>query len=69
MLAAKIFGWHAVLRPGKPMENAICESFNGRFRDECLNENWFIDIEDAKVIIEEWRQNYNTVRPQVHWGE
>jgi len=51
------------------MENAICESFNGRFRDECLNENWFIDIEDAKVIIEEWRQNYNTVRPQVHWGE
>jgi putative transposase len=35
------------IRPGKPMENAVCESFNGKFRDECLNENWFVDLEDA----------------------
>lgn len=51
------------IRPGKPMENAICESFNGRFRDECLNENWFLDIQEARTIIEDWRQDYNTARP------
>lgn len=51
------------IRPGKPMENAICESFNGKFRDECLNEGWFTDINHAKVIIEEWLKDYNTARP------
>lgn len=56
------------IQPGKPMENAICESFNGRFRDECLNEHWFVDIEDARFIIEEWRQDYNTVRPHGSLG-
>ena len=51
------------IAPGKPMENAICESFNGRFRDECLNENWFSDLEHATGVIEEWREDYNRRRP------
>lgn len=51
------------IRPGKPMENAICESFNGRFRDECLNENWFLDLDHATQVIEEWRTDYNEKRP------
>jgi putative transposase len=51
------------IRPGKPVENAYIESFNGKFRDECLNENWFIDLEDAKNKIETWRLDYNRVRP------
>lgn len=51
------------IRPGKPMENAICESFNGRFRDECLNETWFLDLEHAKGTIEDWRIDYNEARP------
>lgn len=56
------------IRPGKPMENAICESFNGKFRDECLNENWFVDIADARLIIESWREDYNAVRPHGSLG-
>ena len=51
------------IRPGKPMENAYIESFNGRFRDECLNTNWFINLKHAREIIEEWRKDYNEVRP------
>lgn len=51
------------ITPGKPMENAICESFNGKFREECLNEHWFRNIDEAHQIIEEWRCDYNTVRP------
>jgi len=51
------------IRPGKPIENAYAESFNGRLRDECLNINWFISIRDAKEIIEAWRQDYNQARP------
>jgi putative transposase len=51
------------IRPGKPVENAYIESFNGRFRDECLNEHWFLTIAHAKGIIESWRIEYNTVRP------
>jgi putative transposase len=57
------------IRPGKPMENAICESFNGKFRDECLNENWFSDIQDARRIIEDWREDYNTARPHGSLGQ
>lgn len=56
------------IAPGKPMENAICESFNGRFRDECLNENWFVDIQEARHVIEEWRADFNTVRPHSSLG-
>jgi putative transposase len=51
------------IQPGKPIQNAFIESFNGRFRDECLNENWFTDLEDAKRTIEAWRIQYNTERP------
>ena len=51
------------IRPGKPIENAFIESFNGRFRDECLNTNWFISLKHARSIIEEWRNDYNEVRP------
>lgn len=51
------------IRPGKPTENALIESFNGRVREECLNENWFLSIEDAREKIEAWRQHYNHDRP------
>ncbi len=51
------------IRPSKPIENAYAESFNGRFRDECLNTNWFITLKHARDIIEEWRKDYNEVRP------
>jgi putative transposase len=51
------------IRPGKPIENAYVESFNGKCRDECLNEHWFVSLADAKALIEAWRIDYNTVRP------
>lgn len=50
-------------RPGKPTDNALIESFNGRCREECLNQNWFLSLEDAQEKIEEWRCHYNQVRP------
>lgn len=53
----------AFIRPGKPVENAFVESFNGKFRDECLNENWFISLRDAQEKIEAWRRDYNCNRP------
>jgi len=56
------------IRPGKPVENAYIESFNGRFRDECLNEHWFLTIEHARRIIEEWRIDYNNERPHSSLG-
>jgi putative transposase len=51
------------IQPGRPMQNGYVESFNGRFRDECLNANWFVNILDAKQKIEKWRVEYNTERP------
>ncbi len=51
------------IRPGKPIENAYVESFNGRLRDECLNTNWFMNLRHAREIIEDWRVDYNEVRP------
>ncbi len=51
------------IQPGKPVENAYVESFNGRFRDECLSENWFLNLNDAKEKIEAHRIDYNEVRP------
>ena len=51
------------IQPGKPIENAFAESFNGRLRDECLNTNWFLNVKHAREIIENWRKDYNTVRP------
>jgi putative transposase len=56
------------IRPGKPIENAYIESFNGRFRDECLNEHWFLTMAHARRIIESWRIEYNTVRPHSSLG-
>jgi putative transposase len=51
------------ITPGKPVENAYAESFNGRLRDECLNTNWFMNLKHARNIIEDWRKDYNEVRP------
>jgi putative transposase len=51
------------ITPGRPVENAYIESFNGRFRDECLNEHWFRSLDEARGTIEDWRQDYNEVRP------
>lgn len=51
------------IRPGKPIENAFVESFNGRFRDECLNINWFVSLKHARDVIEDWRIDYDEVRP------
>ena len=51
------------IRPGKPIENALAESFIGRLRDECLNANWFMNLKHARDIIEDWRRDYNEVRP------
>ncbi len=56
------------IEPGKPIENAYIESFNARFRDECLNENWFTSLGDARQKIEEWRQDYNQRRPHSSLG-
>jgi putative transposase len=56
------------IRPGKPVENAFIESFNGKFRDECLNENWFTSLQDAKEKIGEWRKDYNRYRPHSSLG-
>jgi putative transposase len=50
-------------RPEKPIDNAYIESFNGSYRDECLNINWFLSLEDAREKIEEWRREYNEWRP------
>ena len=54
--------WHTI-QPGRPMENGYVESFNGRFRDECLNENWFSSLADARQKIAQWKQDYNERRP------
>jgi len=56
------------IRPGKPVENAFAESFIGRFRDECLNENWFFSLKHARYIIESWRIDYNEDRPHGSLG-
>jgi putative transposase len=56
------------IRPGKPIENAYIESFNGKFRDECLNEHWFQSVAAAQHLIELWRRDYNEVRPHSALG-
>jgi putative transposase len=56
------------VRPGNPNENAYIESFEGKFRDECLNEHWFITVARARSIIEAWRIEYNTERPHSSLG-
>ena len=59
--------WHYIA-PGKPMQNAFVESFNGRMRDECLNEHIFTSLAEARHIVEAWRIDYNTVRPHGRLG-
>lgn len=51
------------ITPGKPVENTFIESFNGKFRDECLNMHWFMSLAHARRIVEDWRVDYNTERP------
>jgi putative transposase len=56
------------IEPGKPVQNAFVESYNGRMRDECLNANWFLNVADARRKILEWRQDYNQQRPHSALG-
>lgn len=56
------------IRPGKPTDNSFIGSFNGRFRDECLDANLFTSLAEAKMVIEEWRQDYNVLRPHSSLG-
>lgn len=59
---------HLFIDPGKPMQNGYIESFNGKFRDECLNEHWFRNLTEAREIIENWRNEYNQSRPHSSLG-
>ena len=55
-------------RPGKPTDNAVIESFNGRLREECLNQHWFLSLDEAKRLTEAWREDSNQVRPHASLG-
>ena len=55
-------------RPGTPTDNPFIEAFNGRLRQECLNQYWFFSVEEARARVEEWRNDYNTVRPHTALG-
>jgi len=76
-VAKKILRWltleanieTAHIDPGKPWQNGLNESFNGKFRDECLSMEWFKNRLDAKIVIESWRQHYNEVRPHSSLGQ
>jgi putative transposase len=75
MIGRAVTSWceenHVLLRPiepGKPSQNGHIESFNGRFRDECLNASWFTSLADARHRIELWRQDYNQARPHSSLG-
>jgi len=57
-----------LIQPGKPTQNAYVESFNGRLRDECLNEHWFTSLAHAQAVIEAWRRDYNEERPKKKLG-
>lgn len=70
-----LLGWmhsrgieHLLIAPGKPTQNAYIESFNGKFRDECLNEQWFETLAQARKEIAAWRKDYNEVRPHSSCG-
>ena len=57
------------ITPGRPIENAYIESFNGKFRDECLNEHWFLSLDEVRATIERWRIDYNGDRPHSSLGD
>ena len=54
---------HVLIQPGRPMQNGYIESFNGKFRDECLNDHWFTTLIQSREVIADWRTDYNEVRP------
>ena len=56
------------IEPGSPWQNGYIESFHSRFRDECLNREWLLNLREARVVIEDWRQHYNTERPHSRLG-
>ena len=56
------------IQPGKPTQNAFVESFNGKFRECCLNQHWFRSLDDAREKIETWRKDYNEIRPHSALG-
>ncbi len=56
------------IRPGKPIENAFIESFNGTLRDDCLNAHWFASLGEARIVLESWRREYNDERPHTSLG-
>ena len=75
MTAKIVRGWLAgvgtqtlYIEPGSPWENGYCESFNGKLRDELLNGEIFYSLKEAKIVIEQWRRQYNTVRPHSSLG-
>jgi putative transposase len=57
-----------LIEPGKPWQNGTAESFKGKFRDECLSREWFRNCLEVKVVIEDWRQHYNTIRTHSSLG-
>uniref|UniRef100_UPI001CD8D422 integrase core domain-containing protein n=1 Tax=Gluconobacter oxydans TaxID=442 RepID=UPI001CD8D422 len=59
--------WHYIA-PGKPQQNGFVENFNGRLRDECLNETLFTSLSHAQQVLADWREDYNTVRPHSQLG-
>ena len=74
-IAGKIQRWLRVnqintlyIEPGSPWQNGHIESFHSRFRDECLNREWLLNLREARVVIEDWRQHYNTERPHSRLG-
>jgi len=60
--------WLRFIEPGKPIQNAFVESFQGRLRDECLDRHWFVGLNDARHTVEAWREDYNRLRPQSALG-
>ena len=56
------------IEPGSPWQNGYIESFHSRFRDECLNREWLLNLREARVVIEDWRLHYNTERPHSRLG-
>ena len=74
-IAGKIQRWLRVnqiktlyIEPGSPWQNGYIESFHSRFRDECLNREWLLNLRETRVVIEDWRQHYNTERPHSRLG-
>src|SRR5215210_2931494 len=60
--------WLRFIEPGKPIQNAFVESFQGRLRDECLDRHWFVGLNDARHTVEAWREDYNRLRPHSALG-